>query len=85
MVFCREDLFMTLCPAADDLWFWMMANLNHIKHKQCYKKKPNYVFDDLYQYFHKGSALTHFNYGENKNDVQLGKILEYYHTQINKL
>ena len=53
--------------------------------KQCYKKKPNYVFDDLYQYFHKGSALTHFNYGENKNDVQLGKILEYYHTQINKL
>lgn len=82
---CREDLFMTLCPAADDLWFWMMANLNHIKHKQCYKKKPNYVFDDLYKYFHKGSALTHFNYGENKNDVQLGKILEYYHTQINKL
>ncbi len=26
---CREDLFMRLSPCADDLWFWVMALLNH--------------------------------------------------------
>lgn len=28
---CREDLFMTLAPTNDDIWFWIMAVLNGIR------------------------------------------------------
>ncbi len=27
----KEELFMTLCPTSDDIWFWLMAVLNHVK------------------------------------------------------
>ncbi|MDR3089992.1 MAG: hypothetical protein LBU39_09260 [Desulfobulbaceae bacterium] len=27
----RDDIFMRICPTADDLWFWAMATLNGVK------------------------------------------------------
>lgn len=72
------DLAMSLCPNADDIWFWIMALKNGTKHKVVNLKKTFYSFDALYQYFHKGSALTHSNAKENKNDIQLKNIIAYY-------
>lgn len=76
---CNESIFMNLCPLADDLWFWLMALKNGTKRYQLKNRRcTNYSFDNLYQFFHKGAALTHSNSKRNQNDVQLSKILNYY-------
>lgn len=72
----NEEKFKQLAPLADDLWFWVMAKRNGVKHSYTPLKHKNYSFDALYQYFHKGSALTHSNSGESKNDIQLKSILK---------
>lgn len=75
----KESLFMKLCPAADDLWFWFMALKQGTKHNVVSMKGIRYyAFDNLYQYFHKGSALTHSNSRENGNDVQLVSLFNHY-------
>lgn len=73
-----EKLFLTLCPNADDIWFWIMARLNHTKHTFVHLKRNYYSFDAIYQYLHKNSALTHSNRLENKNDIQLTKVVSHY-------
>lgn len=74
----RKDLFQALCPNADDIWFWCMAKLNNRSHNVVTSKKLYYSFDALYQYFHKGAALTHSNRIENKNDVQFDNVIKHY-------
>lgn len=82
----NKNIFQSLCPIADDIWFWAMAKRNGRNHKAI---APNvsvgYPFDDLYQYFHKGSALTHTNSAQNQNDVQLKKLMDYYNLNPNDL
>lgn len=74
------ELAKKLSPFADDLWFWIMAKLQHTNHIVISQNESiGYAFDDLYQYFHKGSALTHSNSGLNRNDDQLKAIMEYYY------
>lgn len=76
---CNEDLFMRLCPLADDVWFWMMAiRRGTIRQRISYQKYKNYSFDMIYQYFHKGSALTHSNSQQHMNDIQIENLFEYY-------
>lgn len=72
------NAFTTLAPNADDLWFWFMATKNGTFHSCVDYHHENYSFDALYQYFHKGSALTHRNAGEGMNDIQLKNILNHY-------
>lgn len=74
----KENIFMKLCPTADDIWFWYMAKLNGTKHQFVEMKNNFYSFDAIYQALHKGSALTHSNVTEDHNDVQLEKVLETY-------
>lgn len=70
-----ESSFMKLAPLADDLWFWVMAKRRGSKHSFVSLKGKNFSFDTFYQFFHKGSALTHSNAKENQNDIQLKNIL----------
>ena len=77
-VVTREDLFKNLCPLADDIWFWFCGCLNNTKRRGIRKSKATYSFDALYQYFHKGSALTHSNRFEHANDRQFKSLFEYY-------
>lgn len=81
----NEGVFTTLAPRADDLWFWAMARLNGSKHSFVKLNGSNYSFDAIYQFFHKGSALTHSNSGECYNDVQLNNILKAYPTIFNEI
>lgn len=74
----NEDAFCELAPNADDLWFWVMAKRAGVKHSVVDLCGKNYSFDTIYQYLHKGSALTHSNAGDCKNDIQLKCILEKY-------
>lgn len=74
----REDLFMTLCPMADDIWFWFCGLLNKTEKEFVRKPSSDLSFDALYQYFHKGSALTHSNRFEHANDKQFRDLFECY-------
>ena len=76
-VLSKED-FAELAPNADDLWFWVMAKRIGTKHSCCNIDGTNYSFDAIYQFFHKGSALTHSNAGASMNDIQLKQIIDRY-------
>lgn len=81
----KENLFMSLCPLADDIWFWFMAIKGMSHHKIILSEKMHhYSFDSIYQYFHKGSALTHSNSQNNKNDEQISNLFKYYNIESKK-
>lgn len=80
----NDRLFMNLCPFADDIWFWFCG-----LRKQTNKIfiKPNHAdvsIDMIYQYFHKGSALTHSNRFEHANDVQFKNLFKHYNVVVNE-
>ena len=76
----RADLFMSLCPYADDIWFWYCGLRNCTMKYTLQLRGKHVTFDALYQYFHKGSVLTHTNRMEHANDRQFRKLYEYYVT-----
>lgn len=78
----REDVFTKLCPYADDIWFWFCCLLNETD--KIYLRKPysDLSFDALYQYFHRGAALTHINRFQHANDKQFKDLFEYYNVSI---
>lgn len=74
----RKDLFIKLCPLADDIWFWFCGMLNKTEKNFLGKSGAALSFDALYQYLHKGSALTHTNRFEHANDKQFKELFEHY-------
>ena len=73
-----DALFGMLCPSADDIWFWFNSmRRGTIKHF-VRKRGRDYSFDALYQYFHKGTALTQINRFEHRNDKQFINLFKYY-------
>lgn len=78
----REDLFMKLCPMADDIWFWFCGLLNKREKIFIKKSSSDLSFDALYQYFHKGSALTHTNRFEHQNDKYFRTLFDYYSVAV---
>ena len=78
----REDIFMKLCPTADDIWFWIQEKRMGINTQLT----PNHGYglhrpiDRIYDYDIAGNeCLTVENVLNRRNDVQLRKLLEYYH------
>lgn len=78
----RKELFMKLSPLADDIWFWICGLRTGTSKRYVTKTKHNYSFDDFYQFFHNGAALTHNNRFENSNDVQFKNVFEYYNIKL---
>jgi len=76
----NENLFMKLCPTADDIWLNAMCQLNNIKVK---KINCGTSFLPIVVYF-KSQTLSSINYGSNMNDYQLIEIIEYYKKVANK-
>lgn len=73
-----QDCFMSLCPCADDIWFWVMARKKGTGCRVVHLKANKYSFDALYQFFHKGSYLAYKNRKKDMNDVQLSAVLKKY-------
>lgn len=83
----NEDLFMKLCPMADDLWFWIMSLRQGTKHGVIASDRSlgyGYSFDDLYQFLHKGSNLAYFDYKLGLNNNQLKAICDYFKFDLRK-
>lgn len=77
----KEDVFIKLCPNADDVWFWAMSVLNNIKIKVAEKhiKRLNIIEGT------QDCALSKENVINNKNDEQLAKVLKAYPEVMKKL
>lgn len=77
----KSELFMSLCPRADDIWFWAMEERQGIKRKYIspmgygYHRSVNRVYD--YNVGGDG-CLTLYNVINGENDRQLRNVLDYY-------
>lgn len=73
----REDLFMKLCPYADDIWFKMMAYKNGNISKLVYMEKP---FAEKFLSIPNSQdvSLAKMNLKHSGNDPQLRSVLDYY-------
>lgn len=79
----RDDIYMKLCPNADDIWFFFMETLQGTA-KRVLSYKGNYYIpiDFFYQNFHSDSALYNKNGKKNENDDQMRAVEKYYRNQI---
>lgn len=78
----NEAAFMALCPRADDIWFWYMANMN------------GYSSDKVFTHSRRGtdfltnpdvqeSSLTKTNLGgKSENNLQLHAVIRHYQSQF---
>ncbi|TKZ35380.1 glycosyltransferase [Brachyspira catarrhinii] len=72
----NEELFLKLCPKADDVWFWAMALLNNTKINIIESNMTPIVDYELgYNYY---SKLVDINVIKNFNDIQLDNCFKYY-------
>lgn len=73
----NENVFMTLCPHADDIWFYAMALLNEFTVAKVFTHDPRgydyYYTDDLFN-----DSLSKINVINNENDLQWQKVMANY-------
>ena len=76
----NEDLFMSLAPYADDIWFYFMVVLNNKAIRQIQNPLTNLCFINPYREYGitEGTTLMQQNVGENKNDIQFMNVLAHY-------
>ncbi len=78
----KSDVFLKLCPTADDIWFWIQEKRMGIKTQltPCHGYGLHRPIDRIYDYEIAGDGCLSVNNVLNgQNDVQLRKLLEYYH------
>ena len=83
----NEKIFKELTPNADDIWFWAMVVLNDTKIKIVDEPLDNliYVNPERQKGFNDDDTLYFSNVYENKNDIQLEKVINYYPQIMEKL
>ena len=79
----REDLFMTLCPKADDIWFKIMAFKQGTIARLVYFEKP-FSMNFLTIPDSQEMALSRTNLKHSENDPQLQNVLEHYNINFMK-
>lgn len=80
----NNDVFMALCPTADDLWFWVQSKRMGISMRLTPKHgyhllRPVDKIEDFD--VHNSDNLTRINVVQGKNNQQLEALLEYYKLQ----
>lgn len=74
---CREDIFLELCPYADDLWFKCMTLLNGVECElveRVEEGKRDFVHLDAADKY----ALSTINNDKNMNDIQFERLVKKY-------
>lgn len=77
----NKDVFLKLCPTADDIWFWAMEQRLNIKKQYIthygygYHCSINRI--EEYDWNQKGT-LMYQNVVQGRNDEQLRSVIEYY-------
>jgi len=73
----NENVFMSLAPYADDIWFYAMAILNGTEVRRVYTRNElgeEYIQNESVQ----GQALNHSNVAGGGNDSQLKSVFDKY-------
>ena len=73
----KKEIFLEICPLADDIWLNAMAIINDTK-----IVKTDYSFYYIPILNKNNIELNKVNVGENQNDVQIKKILDKYESQL---
>ena len=77
----KKDLFMSMAPTADDLWFWSMEKRQNIPVQLIPKARRGLHVEvnriDFWDPEREGS-LYYINEVNGKNDEQLKRLIEYY-------
>lgn len=74
----NEEIFMKLCPTADDIWFKAMSLYNNRICKKAYTTSPigeDYIENTAVQ----NITLSKVNVDNGKNDLQIKQVFDYYH------
>lgn len=69
---CNKDLFMSLCPKADDIWLNAMVRLANLNIKRV---RTGLIFPLQTK---SGVSLASVNLAQNYNDIQINRVNEYY-------
>ena len=77
----RTDIFMSICPSTDDLWFWAMAVVQGTKIRTCIKNHGNLSYIDGTQ----ESGLWNTINSEGGNDIAMNNLLQHYPTLYKRL
>lgn len=82
----RKDLFLTLAPTADDVWFYFMAILKGTPISVLTRKHSIFHYIDFYyQHFHDNASLVQINFDCKQNDVQTHAVMKHYGLKDNYL
>lgn len=73
----KKEVFLEICPLADDIWLNAMAVMNDTK-----VVKTDYSFYYIPILNENNFELNKVNVGENHNDVQIKKILDKYESLL---
>ncbi|EOX3438168.1 glycosyltransferase family A protein [Vibrio cholerae] len=74
-----SSLFMSLCPHADDVWFFIMAKLQNTE----IRKAKGRCFEQFTQIPNSQDiGLNKLNVDNGGNDIQIKNVLEYFNYQI---
>ncbi len=77
----KEELFMQLCPHADDIWFKIMSYKQGTASKYVYMNKP-LARKFLAIPYSQTNSLTKINVHKSMNDVQLKQVMDYYSIKL---
>jgi hypothetical protein len=73
----RKEIFLNICPLADDIWLNTMALLNNTK-----IVKTDYQYYYIPILYKDNFELNKINIGENQNNVQINKLLKRYESLL---
>lgn len=73
----NEDIFKSICPYADDIWYKAMEIKYNIKSQKVYTGNKYYIDTDFMLQNQKG-RLNSINVSKNKNDIQIKSVWDYY-------
>lgn len=77
----KKEIFMQLCPTADDIWFWAMEERQHIKREYI---KPAGYGQNIYvnrceeYWVDVENTLMSQNVKGGQNDIQFRAVVDYY-------
>jgi glycosyltransferase involved in cell wall biosynthesis len=78
----RPDLFMKLCPTADDVWFWAMAVLNDRKIRVVDRNIPEFIPLDPELESEMKDGVTLYSINKHANDGQIKRVIEFFGPEL---
>jgi hypothetical protein len=83
----NEDLFLTLAPTADDIWFYFMVIMNNRKYQVVRNPYNRLKYTDIYKEYglNDKRILASQNVDRGKNDEQFSAVMKFYSLNFSKL